>query len=200
MTRDSSDSSRQRAADDTRATSPEALEIMLASAARATDWGDAPPAFRATALRTLADAVDARGDELAALARVETNLGLDRLRAEVRRTSFQLRFMAEVLDEGSYLEAVIDTADASWPPGPRPDLRRVLHPIGPVLVFAGSNFPFAFSTVGGGHRICARGRMPRAGQSSPGPPAFVGRCRGRSVECTGTPGCSRRGLQRRIRR
>jgi NADP-dependent aldehyde dehydrogenase len=72
-----------------------------------------------------------------------------RLRGELVRTTFQLRFLADQVLDGAYLRATIDTADPEWTPGPRPDLRRVLQPIGPVLVFAASNFPFAFSVAGG---------------------------------------------------
>ncbi|MDI2023474.1 NADP-dependent fatty aldehyde dehydrogenase [Paenarthrobacter nicotinovorans] len=64
------------------------------------------------------------------------------------RTSGQLRLFANVITEGSYLEAVIDHADPSATP-PKPDLRRILRPIGPVAVFSASNFPFAFSVAGG---------------------------------------------------
>src|SRR6185369_17541677 len=60
-----------------------------------------------------------------------------------------LRMFADVLEEGSLLEVVIDTKDPQAKPVPRPDLRRVLVPLGPVLVFAASNFPFAFSVCGG---------------------------------------------------
>src|SRR5690606_34340594 len=68
---------------------------------------------------------------------------------ELKRTTFQLRLFAEVLADGSYLDARIDHADAEWPMGaPRPDLRRMLTSVGPVVVFAASNFPFAFSVAG----------------------------------------------------
>jgi NADP-dependent aldehyde dehydrogenase len=80
----------------------------------------------------------------------ETNLAEARLRGEVKRTAFQLRIFGTVLRDGGYLDARIDHADAAWPMGaPRPDLRRSLRPIGPVAVFAASNFPFAFSVIGG---------------------------------------------------
>ena len=80
----------------------------------------------------------------------ETSLPEGRLRGELTRTTFQLRLFADVVTEGAYLDARVDHADADWPMGaPRPDLRRLLIPLGPVVVFAASNFPFAFSVAGG---------------------------------------------------
>jgi NADP-dependent aldehyde dehydrogenase len=103
---------------------------------------------RAGWLNAVADALDANATELVAIADSETSLGTVRLTGEVARTSGQLRLFANVVTEGSYLEAIIDHADPSASP-PRPDLRRLLKPIGPVAVFSASNFPFAFSVAGG---------------------------------------------------
>ncbi|MGY1593499.1 aldehyde dehydrogenase (NADP(+)) [Geodermatophilus sp. SYSU D00708] len=105
-------------------------------------------AGRATLLRALADALESRRDDVVAVADRETALGTTRLNGELTRTCYQLRVFAEVLDEGSYLEAAIDPA-GDTPMGPRPDLRRMLVPIGPVAVFGASNFPLAFSVPGG---------------------------------------------------
>ncbi|SFN91794.1 NADP-dependent aldehyde dehydrogenase [Geodermatophilus obscurus] len=105
-------------------------------------------AGRATLLRALADALEARREDVVAVADRETALGAARLGGELTRTCYQLRLFAEVLDEGSYLEAAIDHA-GDTPMGPRPDLRRMLLPIGPVAVFGASNFPLAFSVPGG---------------------------------------------------
>ena len=103
---------------------------------------------RAGWLRAIADALDAAADELVPLADEETHLGPTRLRGEVARTTGQLRLFASAIVEGSYLEATIDHADPTSTP-PRPDLRRMLRPLGPVAVYAASNFPFAFSVAGG---------------------------------------------------
>ena len=103
---------------------------------------------RAGWLRAIADALDAAVDELVPLADEETHLGPTRLRGEVSRTTGQLRLFASAIVEGSYLEATIDHADPTSTP-PRPDLRRMLRPLGPVAVYAASNFPFAFSVAGG---------------------------------------------------
>lgn len=112
-------------------------------------WSRTPRGDRARALRTVADALDAAGPDLVAVAQTETHLAEPRLRGELLRTTFQLRLFAEVLEEGSYLDARVDHADASWPMGARPDLRRTSQAVGPVLVYAASNFPFAFSVAGG---------------------------------------------------
>ncbi|WP_167052358.1 aldehyde dehydrogenase (NADP(+)) [Salinibacterium sp. ZJ77] len=103
---------------------------------------------RARMLSAIADALDTRADDLVAEAMRETALAEPRLRGELARTTTQLRKFGAVVLEGSYLEATIDHADADDVP-PRPDLRRMLRPIGPVAVFAASNFPFAFSVAGG---------------------------------------------------
>ena len=89
-----------------------------------------------------------RRDDVVAVADRESGLGPTRLNGELTRTGYQLRLFAEVLEEGGYLEATIDHAGAT-PMGPRPDLRRMLVPIGPVAVFGASNFPLAFSVPGG---------------------------------------------------
>jgi NADP-dependent aldehyde dehydrogenase len=107
-------------------------------------WRDTSRETRAAALEAAADALDAHVTELVALADSETALGTTRLTGEVARTTGQLRLFAEVLRDGSYQGIVIEHAEAA-----RPDLRRIKRPIGPVAVFAASNFPFAFSVAGG---------------------------------------------------
>jgi NADP-dependent aldehyde dehydrogenase len=99
---------------------------------------------RAAVLEAIADALDARTDELVAIADTETALGAQRLTGEVARTTGQLRLFAGVVRNGEYRNAVTSPAM-----GPAPDLRRMLRPLGPVAVFAASNFPFAFSVAGG---------------------------------------------------
>ena len=104
---------------------------------------------RAAWLRAIAEGLDAHSDTLVALAAEETQLPEPRLRGEVARTTFQARLFAERVESGDLLEVRVDRADPDWPMGPRPDLIRGYVPIGPVLVFAASNFPFAFSVAGG---------------------------------------------------
>ncbi|HTX00892.1 MAG TPA: aldehyde dehydrogenase (NADP(+)) [Acidimicrobiales bacterium] len=103
---------------------------------------------RAAMLSAMADALEERRSEIVGLADRESALGEARLNGELTRTCFQLRFFAEVIADGSYLEATIDHAgDTAM--GPRPDLRRILRPLGPIAVFGASNFPLAFSVPGG---------------------------------------------------
>jgi NADP-dependent aldehyde dehydrogenase len=105
-------------------------------------------AGRAAMLRRMASEFESQRADVVALADRETGIGTVRLNGELTRTTFQMRLFADVLDEGSYLEAIIDHSGTTAM-GPRPDLRRMLVPIGPVAVFGASNFPLAFSVPGG---------------------------------------------------
>lgn len=130
-------------------TTTEELETLAAAAAAAAPvWRRSTASERASWLRAAADALDAARDELVVIADEETRLGAARLSGEVARTTGQLRLFASVVEEGSYLELTVDDADPSATP-PRPELRRMLVPVGPVAVFSASNFPFAFSVAGG---------------------------------------------------
>jgi 2,5-dioxopentanoate dehydrogenase len=108
----------------------------------------APAEMRAQLLEAIANEILALGDDLMNLADAETGLGLPRLQGERGRTVGQLRRFAAVVREGSWVDARIDTRDASRTP-PKPDVRRMLTALGPVVVFAASNFPLAFSVAGG---------------------------------------------------
>ncbi|MDQ1529964.1 MAG: NADP-dependent aldehyde dehydrogenase [Microbacteriaceae bacterium] len=129
-----------------------------------------PPAERADWLRAAADALDAAADRLIPLAVEESHLPVPRLTGELTRTTFQLRLFATVLDEGAYLQATIDHADPDWGMGPRPDLRRVLRPLGPVAIWAASNFPFAFSVAGGDTASALAAGVPVLLKAHPGHP------------------------------
>jgi NADP-dependent aldehyde dehydrogenase len=119
--------------------------IVTAAVAALPAWGsDEAAASRAAALEAVADALDARAGELAAIADTETGLGGERLTGEVARTTGQLRMFAAVLRDGGYADVAVTPAE-----GVTPDLRRIDRPVGPVAVFAASNFPFAFSVAGG---------------------------------------------------
>ncbi|HEX6525679.1 MAG TPA: aldehyde dehydrogenase (NADP(+)) [Streptosporangiaceae bacterium] len=124
-------------------TSDAAVDAIVAEAVAAFPvWAGSPR--RADALEAVAGALDARVGELAAVADVETALGVERLTGEVARTTGQLRLFADVVRDGGYHDAVVRPAA-----GAATDIRRVDRPIGPVAVFAASNFPFAFSVAGG---------------------------------------------------
>jgi NADP-dependent aldehyde dehydrogenase len=104
---------------------------------------------RARLLRAMADEIEKDGDAIVEAADRESALGQARLRGELARSAYQLRLFAEVLADGGYLELTIDHPDPEAVPAPRPDLRRMLVPVGPVAVFSASNFPLAFSVPGG---------------------------------------------------
>src|SRR5262245_28092813 len=108
-----------------------------------------PSERRAILLEQIADEILALGDDLIERASVETGLSKERLTGERGRTVNQLRMFAELIREGSWVDARIDRAIPDRQPLPKPDIRRMLIPIGPVAVFGASNFPLAFSVAGG---------------------------------------------------
>jgi len=122
--------------------------VELASAAFPL-YSALPGIERAKFLRRIADGLDAIQQPLAERAHLETALPMPRLMGEVTRTSNQLRMFASVLEEGSWVDARIDTPLPERKPLARPDLRSMLRPLGPVAVFGASNFPIAFSAAGG---------------------------------------------------
>ncbi|MGQ4614468.1 aldehyde dehydrogenase family protein [Nocardia sp. R7R-8] len=125
------------------------LDLALeAATAAAPEWADRTPLSRAHTLNAIAAALDAQAAELVGVAIAETGLPETRLTSELNRTSVQLRMFAEELSAGRFLDVIIDRADSEFVLGPRPDLRRYQIPVGPVLIFAASNFPFAFSVAG----------------------------------------------------
>src|SRR3984957_14604424 len=126
----------------------EVARLCAGAADAAAGLAAAGRAGRAAMLRAMAGALEEDRAGLVATADRETGLGPARLDGELTRTTFQLRFFAEVIEDGAYLGATIDHAGPT-PMGPRPDLRRLLRPRGPPAVFGASNFPFAFSVPGG---------------------------------------------------
>ena len=107
------------------------------------------PEARAAFLEKIAIEIEALGDELINRANAETGLPIARLQGERGRTTGQLRAFAALVKEGSWVDARIDRAQPERKPLPRADVRRMLMPIGPVLVYGASNFPLAFSAAGG---------------------------------------------------
>jgi NADP-dependent aldehyde dehydrogenase len=108
-----------------------------------------PAARRADFLRAIAQQILALGDRLLDRAAAETALPAARLESERARTVSQILLFAELIEEGSWVGARIDRALPERRPAPRPDIRRMLVPLGPVAVFGASNFPLAFSVAGG---------------------------------------------------
>ena len=104
---------------------------------------------RAAFLDRIADEIEARGAEITAIGTAETGLPTARLEGERGRTTGQLRLFASHIRAGSHLDRRHDAALPDRKPAPRPDIKMVQRPIGPVAVFGASNFPLAFSTAGG---------------------------------------------------
>jgi NADP-dependent aldehyde dehydrogenase len=162
-----------------------------------------PARTLAAFLNRVADEIETQREELVRTADLETALGVSRLQGELNRTTGQLRAFGDLLLEGSYVEAIIDTARPDRQPAPRPDIRRMLFPIGPVAVFSASNFPFAFAVTGGdsasawaagcpvivkghpGHPATSElfaGAVNRAIQAAEFPPGFFSLLQGETVE------------------
>ena len=130
-------------------TSTTAIDEVLAKAVQAYhQYKTCSLKQRADFMRAIAAEIEALGDELINTAMAETNLPQARLQGERARTMFQLTSYADAAEQGNWLEASIDTALPERTP-PKPDLRKMLVPLGPVVVFGASNFPFAYSTAGG---------------------------------------------------
>jgi NADP-dependent aldehyde dehydrogenase len=126
-----------------------AVETACRRAAEVFAAGSPSRAERAVWLRAAADTFEDRREDLIATTAAETALPTTgRLEGELARVCHQMRLFAEVVEEGSFLEATIDHPGPT-PMGPRPDLRRMLVPTGPIAVFGASNFPLAFSVPGG---------------------------------------------------
>ncbi|HMJ61336.1 MAG TPA: aldehyde dehydrogenase (NADP(+)) [Bryobacteraceae bacterium] len=123
-----------------------ALELADAAASELRTAGAARIAGLLTAI---SEEILSLGDVLVERAAAESGLDLDRLKGERARTTGQLKLFAEIVKEGSWVDARIDTPLPDRKPLPRPDLRRMLRPLGPVVVFGASNFPLAFSVAGG---------------------------------------------------
>lgn len=112
-------------------------------------YGYSTRASRAAFLRNIAEEIEARGEDITAIGTRETGLPEMRLNGERGRTVGQLRLFADHIEKGDYLDRRHDKALPDREPLPRPDLRMIQRPIGPIAVFGASNFPLAFSTAGG---------------------------------------------------
>lgn len=131
---------------------------------------DRSAADRAGLLDTIAQRITDLGEDLLALATDETGLGPARLVSERDRTVSQLRMFAALVRKGEWVQPTIDTGQPSRRPLPKPDLRRMLRPLGPVAVFGASNFPLAYSTAGGDTASALAAGCPVVVKGHPGHP------------------------------
>jgi len=170
---------------------PEEVERAVQLAAGAFEARRPPdPAQTARLLQRIADRIEALGDELIDRCNAETGLPAARLQMERGRTCGQLRLFAGVVSEGSWVDARIDRAIPDRQPIPKPDVRRMLVPIGPVVVFPASNFPLAFSVAGGDTASALAAGCPvivKARPAHPGTSELVGQAVQRAVEEAGMP-------------
>lgn len=145
---------------------------------------------RAAFLRNIATEIEELGESLIERASLETGLPEQRILGERGRTCGQLRMFADMLEEGSWIQAVIDTADPNRTPVPKPDLRKYHVGIGPVVVFTASNFPLAYSTAGGDTAAAFAAGCPvivKAHESHPGTHALVSQAIVRAVRSSNMP-------------
>ena len=167
----------------------------VAEAARAALQADGQEALldyarRASFLEEAAGSLRGDGVDIVAIAVAETGLARGRLEGELERTAGQLEAFAELIRAGDYVDAYIDPPDPAAKPIPRPDLRRMLIPIGPVAVFGASNFPLAFSVAGGDTASALAAGCPvvvKGHPAHPGTSELVGEVILRAAAQTGMP-------------
>jgi NADP-dependent aldehyde dehydrogenase len=153
-------------------------------------YGNVAPRERAKFLRAVADQIEALGDTLIKRASLETSLPNERFVGERGRTCGQLRMFADLLEEGSWVDARIDHAIPDRKPVPKPDVRSMLRPIGPVAVFCASNFPLAYSVAGGDTASALAAGCPvivNAHIAHPGTAELVGSAVAKAVADCGMP-------------
>jgi NADP-dependent aldehyde dehydrogenase len=172
-------------------TSGEELEALLAAAAAAAGDGRwRTVEVRAAMLSSAADLLRERAEEIVAVCTAETGLPETRLRGEVERTWRQILLFADLIRGGEQLEVIVEPADPDYKPVPRPDLRRMTVALGPVAVFAASNFPLAFSVAGGDTASALAAGCPVVCKAHPGHPgtsALVGSLIDGAVAAHGLP-------------
>lgn len=168
------------------ATREETEEALTAAATAFPEFREVAGVRRAALLRGIADALEDIADEVVATADRETGLGAEpRLQGELVRTTGQLRSFARLLQDGWYVEAIIDTETEA-----HPDVRRMLVPIGPVAVFGPANFPLAFGVSGGDTASALAAGCPvivKGHRSHPETSELCGRAIAAAVEASGLP-------------
>jgi alpha-ketoglutaric semialdehyde dehydrogenase len=145
---------------------------------------------RGAFLRRIAEAIEAAAPAIIQRANLETALPVARLQGEVGRTCNQLRLFAELVEEGSWVDASIDFADPDRKPLPKPSIRSMHKALGPVAVFGASNFPLAFSVAGGDTASALAAGNPvvvKAHPAHPGTSLLVGHAIREAVKASNLP-------------
>ena len=172
------------------ATEEEIHSAMELAQAACDGYRDRTNEERAIFLERIADEIMALGHDLITRAHLETGLPKNRLTSERARTVHQFKLFAELVREGSWVDARIDTGIPDRQPVPKPDLRRMLIPIGPVIVFGASNFPFAYSVAGGDTAAALAAGNPvvvKAHERHPGTSELTAVAVRRAVNACGLP-------------
>ena len=154
------------------------------------EYSALPNARRAAFLDAIAQEIMNLGDALIERCTAESGLPAGRITGERKRTCDQLQLFASLVREGWWLDARIDTAQPERQPLPKPDIRRMLIPVGPVVVFGASNFPLAFSTAGGDTASALAAGCPvvvKGHSSHPGTNALVAAAIIKAARLTGMP-------------
>ncbi|WP_044495680.1 aldehyde dehydrogenase (NADP(+)) [Nesterenkonia massiliensis] len=165
-------------------------QATLAAAEAFPTYRRLTPKARAQFLNAAADKIQAAGEQIIATAMTETGLPEPRLQGELARTVNQLRLFAKVAGQADYLGVRIEPAMPERKPLPRPDLRQVKIPLGPVAVFGASNFPLAFSVAGGDTASALAAGCPvvfKAHNAHPGTSQLVGAAISEAVAEEGLP-------------
>jgi acyl-CoA reductase-like NAD-dependent aldehyde dehydrogenase len=150
---------------------PDQIDAAAVAAAQAfAHWSRSAASVRAALLRALGEALHGEREALIRIGDEETFLGQARLNGELDRTVFQLRGFAEQLEAGLAFACTEDAALAAAPPAGRPHLLRLRVPLGPVAMFSASNFPFAFSVLGGDTVSALAAGCPVVVKAHPGHP------------------------------
>jgi NADP-dependent aldehyde dehydrogenase len=153
-------------------------------------YGQTGREARARFLERIADEIEARGAEITAIGTAETGLPAARLEGERGRTTGQLRLFAGLVRAGDYLDRRHDAALPDRKPLPRPDLKLIQRPVGPVAVFGASNFPLAFSTAGGDTASALAAGCPvvvKGHSAHPGTGEIVAQAILSAIRATGMP-------------
>lgn len=172
------------------ATSAEVERAMALAAAAFPVYSTLSGKTRAGFLRAIAGEIDAVVGDIVERGQLETALPEPRLRGETARTTGQLRMFADLIEEGSWVDARIDRADPDRKPVPKVDLRSMLRPLGPVAVFCASNFPMAYSVAGGDTASALAAGCPVvviAHSSHPGVAEIVASAVMRAAQACGMP-------------
>src|SRR5690625_4799376 len=147
-------------------------------------------ARRGAFLRAVADEIEADSAKIVERANQESALGTARLNGEVGRTALQLRMFADIAEDGSWVDARINRGDPDRKPAPKPDVRSMLVPLGPVAAFGASNFPLAFSVAGGDTASALAAGCPvivKAHPAHPGTSEIAARAIMRAAQKTNMP-------------